>query len=413
MSNIVAAVSVVLLLVVHFASAMKVDPIVWSTPLNDDNVSFQSSRWIATSASGAVIVVNGANLTSLDPHTGAILWSNTHKDINVTYAAFAVSSTAVVIGSGTTVTGFNLTNGALLGTAQVTGKKDNNQIDEGIETIIVHRELFVVYGLKALAVFGSDFTEHYAIEKTHPKIKVSSVGVSGEYMYFTAVDDWGNWSLRILSIENAFSEMIVDNIRQASPTGVDGYIMVMPPLEYKVAVSYLKLSTGAVLWTNANFTTQDDSFILFPTTDVAVIAAADAGVVYAFNVQTGAQQYQYVSELEYFDSPVVAEGRLVITGQSRAVQIIKFETVDLATGLRLGGTTVPSTDLPTTLVFGTNLIVMNPQGYTCVDIRSMTPVSHQLQIAGASAAAVAAVSVTSTTFVIAGLLGAFAVEISN
>ncbi|CUG32393.1 GPI-anchored surface protein, putative [Bodo saltans] len=409
-----AAKAVILLLAFSaVATAIKVDPIVWSTPLNDNNVTFEDSQWIATSPSGAVIVVSGTNLTSLDPHTGAILWSNTHKNINVTYAAFAVSSTAVVIASGIKVTGFNLTNGALLGTAEVTGR---NYPGKDIRGIILHRELFVVYGYEALAVFNSDFIEVYAIEKVrHDKrFKVDSIGANEEFIYFaTCDDDTGDWNLRILNINNGFSETVVGNINSASSIGVNGYIAIMLATPNEIAVGLLKLSTGTIAWTQS-VTVEGATYVTL-SSDLVIVAYFDvsSSTIYAYDFQTGSLVFDFATP-HYVSSFSVTSGRLVFCAQSNLnLAQYTFVSLDLATGTPLGNVTVPNYDPPTSKVIGTNLLVLNGQGFTCVNVLTMSPVSHQLELPGVQSLASAFMSNGSTTVVFAGSFGAAAVAINN
>ncbi|CUG32406.1 Hypothetical protein, putative [Bodo saltans] len=406
------------LLAISVATAIKVDPIVWSTPLDNNILAYDDTQWIATKSFGAVIVSNNNNLTSLDPRTGAVLWSNTHKDINVTNeAVFDISTTTVALGVGNRVFGFNLVDGAYIGSVKVTGP---NNIYDGISSLQEHRGVFIVWGQSTLAVIGSDLTVHYSIPEPNATTEVIVVGVHEDYVYFVyQVDSDPQQSILKIVNLNTFAETIVYNVSDVSSTGMNGRIVFVGPalVEYP-PVGYLELSSGAILW-QVDVEHYFIDYGTFLTSDLVVLNDGYCAF-YALDAKTGALVFKYTSTLTTIQSAGISAGRLVLLGSIHFPGPWYVEAIDLTTGTSLGMVFVPvsntpgtTSQSPTSIAVGTNYIALNNQGYTCIDLLTITAVSHQLSLPGVQNVGATLITANSTTFVFAGQLNAAAVVISN
>ncbi|CUG52174.1 GPI-anchored surface protein, putative [Bodo saltans] len=403
-----------LALVALTTCALKVDPIAWTAPLNDNNETTPSPQWIASSSTGAVIVVDGANIASLNPFNGAVLWSVSYGELDASTAVFAASSATVLIGSGAKVVAFNLTDGSRIGSAHVTGGPFSH-----IAAITVFNEYFIVSGTLALAIFGNDLTEHFSIPK-EKTTTVSSVGISAGYLYFTADDAEASGVDAYLSIVRlgTFAETRINNIMMVSSTDMNGNILVLQnnnPVLCLVSLAtgacLVSLATGAYVWKNTKIAAEFvniQAFTLVPSTDAALVIGDNK--VFAFDSQVGVEIFRYRSGFASISNPTIAEGRLVFVGVTAGVPTAVV-SLDLSTGKVLGYLATPTLSTPAIAVSGVNIVMVNAQGYTRIDLLTMTAVSYNLNLPGASAVAALrlASKPTSTTFVIAGLLQASAI----
>jgi outer membrane protein assembly factor BamB len=398
-----------LALVAVATCALRIDPIAWTTPLNNNNDSTAPVQWIAASFSGPVITLDGSNVVALNPHTGAVLWTADNGDIDATTAVFAASSVAVLVGSGTKVVGFNLTNGVRIGTAHVTGGAG-----PGISSITVADEFFVVWGVQALAIFGNDLSEHFSIPK-EKTTTIGSVGVSAGYLYFTADDAEASGVDAYLQIVrlDTFAESRINNIMLASSTDANGNILVLQ--NNNPVLGLVSLATGTFLWKNAKIAAEFvniQAFTLMPSTDAALVVGDNK--VFAFDPQLGIEVFRYHSTFASIAGSSIVMGRLVFAGVTAGVPT-SVVSLDLSTGKVLGEVFTPSLSTPAMAVAGINAVVINSQGYTRVDILTMKAVSYNLNMPGANAVAALrlAANPMTTTFVIAGLLEASAVVFQN
>lgn len=393
------------LLLASVSVALKVDPVEWTTGL-DDNYQNSPTQWIATSAVGSTIVVDGKKLVALNPDNGTVLWTATHKDLDATNSRFAVSSSTVLVGRGTKLIGFDVATGALVGTVHVDGN--------GVSAIVVHQDLFVVSGDGTVAVFASDLSERYSIPSTRGSF-INSVGASSGYLYFTSSDFESSSDESYLNIVDlaTFAETRVNDVMQASTTDADGNILVLQ--NSKPILGYVSLATGSYVWRNEKVAHEFENFekfVFIPSTDAPIVIGDNK--VFAFDTQSGNEVFRHKAPFSTIVAPTINEGRLVYvgTGQEGPTGVV---AVDLSTGKDLGKVITPTLSTPAVAMSGNNLVMVNGQGYSRINIRKMEAESYNLNIPGASAIAAVrlASNPSSTTFVIAGLLGASAVVLRD
>eukprot|EP00455_Lapot_gusevi_P029400 TRINITY_DN31496_c0_g1_i1.p1 TRINITY_DN31496_c0_g1~~TRINITY_DN31496_c0_g1_i1.p1 ORF type:complete len:196 (-),score=14.67 TRINITY_DN31496_c0_g1_i1:103-690(-) len=173
----------------------------------------------------------------------------------------------------------------------------------------------------------------------------------------------------------------------------------------------VSLATGAYVWKNTKIATEFvniQAFTLVPSTDAALVIGDNK--VFAFDSQVGVEIFRYRSGFASIANPTIAEGRLVFVGVTAGVPTAVM-SLDLSTGKVLGYLATPTLSTPAIAISGVNIVMVNAQGYTRIDLLTMTAVSYNLNLPGTSAVAALrlASKPTSTTFVIAGLLQASAI----
>ncbi|CUG51939.1 GPI-anchored surface protein, putative [Bodo saltans] len=427
---------VLVALLAAWCSAVPVDPIAWTAALTGNNASTTAAQWIATSSSGAVVVVNGTDFVGLDASNGWALWTATHKDIDATSAIFAASSTTLAVVVGTKVLGFNLTNGQHFGTVDIS----SNAVTGAITSIVVTQDLFIVAGQDNFALIAGDLTVRYETPKTK-NTAITGVSTAGNYVYYTTLftaptpspapgsgsssfqsdsssgfgnvasssSSSGSTATLVIVDLSSFSEVRVDNVAQVSTTAAGGNILAVQASS--PAVGSISLATGKYVWINtdvANSLLGNSPFILLPTSDIAVIVAG--ATAFALDSLAGSQLFQYNSSFT-ITQPTIAAGRLVFVGeQQQGLSPLVF--VDLSSGSITQQIVTPVLSTPVVIFSGVNALILNGQGYTRVNLVSQTAVSYNLNIPGADAVAAVQTSSSSTTFIFASAV-ATAVVISN
>jgi hypothetical protein len=396
---------VLLTLAVAACSALKIDPLMWNTPLNNTNDVMPTAQWVAVSPDGSsIIAMSGTNLVSLDPATGDVMWAAQGNFYLSSLMVFAVSRTTVLASVETGLIAFHLSNGSLIGIVDV--PQGPNPLDPGITNIVVHDQLFVVYGAENIAVFSSDLVMLYSAVAW----RINYAGVSTEYLYYTFSENVTSAFLVIVDL-TTFTERRVDDVYCVSATATNGKILVVQFQSPLVAT--VELSSGAIVWRNTHVVfAKETEFVLLASTDLSLVVAGTA--VHAFDPATGGLVFQYQSPYIMISFPIVADGRLVYVGSTSREYFqgrCYIAALDLSTGTSLGRVMTPTGKRASFAVSGRHAVMVNGQGYTHVNTITMTAESYNLNIPGASAVAIASATATSTTFVIVGLLGAAAVTL--
>ncbi|CUG51957.1 serine-threonine protein kinase, putative [Bodo saltans] len=353
-------------------TALKTDSILWTTPLNNTNEIFSMAQWVATSPDGSsIIALSGANFVSLNATTGAELWAAQDNEYLSSLEVLAVSSTAVLAAVGTGLISFHLSNGSLIATASV--PQGPNPFNTGISNIVVHGDLFVVYGGQNIAVMGSDLVMRYNVSV----MDSYSLGVSSGFVYYTS----GAAHLTIVDLIT-FEERRVDDVLYVSSAAANGNILVVQ--NSRPLVATIALSTGTFVWKNTDVVLNNvTTFVLIASTDVPLVVADNA--VYAFDAVTGGLVFQYQTPFPTVSNPVVASGRLVYIGntaQGLARGRLFVAGMDLSTGKSLGQVMTPTLLRPSLVVSGGHAMMINGQGYSLIDTLTMTAVSHNLNLQG-------------------------------
>jgi hypothetical protein len=439
----VKAIVLVCALLAAWCSAVPVDPIAWAAPLVGNNDSTTVTQWIATSSSGAVVVVNGSDFVALDASTGSALWTASHKEVDAATALFAASSTTLAVTSGTKVVGFNLTNGQHIGTVDISG----NVADSAITSIVVVQDMFIVAGPVDFSLIAGDLAVRYATPKVK-NIGISGVSATSGYVFYTTVygtpvpgsgssssfdpfgpsssfgpsgsssagnvasasSSTGSASTLVIVDLSTFAEVRIDNVAQASATTAGGNLLVVQASN--PVVGSISLATGKYVWMNsdvANSLIGVSPIALIPTSDMAVIAGG--GTAIALDASSGALLFQYNTSFT-ITQPAVIAGRLVFVGVA-ALGLPPLVFVDLSTGNTVQQITTPVLSTPVALFSGINAVVLNGQGYTHVNLVTMTAVSYNLNIPGAAAVSAVQTSSSSTTFIFAAGAVATAVVLTN
>ncbi|CUG51978.1 GPI-anchored surface protein, putative [Bodo saltans] len=387
------------------AMGLEVDPILWTSPLNDTAELSTPVQWVATSESGVLIALSGDHLVRLNTTSGSVLWrSAPFTGFTISTSIFAVSDTAVMAAAGTVVAAFHLINGSLIGSASIPAGTAN-PFNSGITSITAQGGLFIVSGMENVAVFDSTLSLRYCAPTV--EFYVLSLGASSHYLYFAAAQANATSIFLFIIDLTTFSERRVSDVNYVSSAAANGNILVVQ--NSRPLVATIALSTGTFVWKNTDVVLNNvTTFVLIASTDVPLVVADNA--VYAFDAVTGGLVFQYQTPFPTVSNPVVASGRLVYIG-TPAQGPSYVAAMDLSTGKSLGQVMTPSLDSPALAISGGNALMLNGQGYTRVNIIKMLAASYNLDLAGSSAAVVVNQTPLATTFVVIGLKGATAVRI--